>query len=316
MNPSYLRCPECGADGSLSSASGEERPVLVCNACAARYPLRDGRPVLIAASNPLFDRSLYERPTQGGIYKPRRLRLPGASVNLSQTRILARMGAALRDAPHARVLIVGSGRQRGEIEHALGVSGDSGVEVICCDVDVTADVDVYCDAHALPFKAEYFDAVVTTAVLEHVLYPEQVAGEIARVTRVGGLLYSELPFLQSVHEGAYDFTRYTLSGHRRLFNDFDSLESGMVAGPGTALVWSLEHFAASLFGRGLLSKAARAGTRLLFFWIKYFDHLLARSPTAMDSASCTFVFGRRRKGKVPDADIVAGYRGGRDISHV
>jgi hypothetical protein len=36
----------------------------------------------------------------------------------------------------------------------------------------------------------------------------------------------------------------------------------------------------------------------------------------MDSASCTFVFGRRRKGKVADADIIAGYRGGRDISHV
>jgi hypothetical protein len=31
--------------------------------------------------------------------------------------------------------------------------------------------------------------------------------------------------MQQVHEGAYDFTRYTLSGHRRLFNGFTETSS-------------------------------------------------------------------------------------------
>jgi len=311
-----LRCPACGKEGVLGQEAGPGSPALVCGACAERFPLRAGHPVLIPADNELFDRSAYERPGAAGIYRRRLLRLPGASVNLSQRRVLAGMGRALAAAGARRILIVGAGRQRHDIERDLGLPADAGVEILCCDVDVTADVDVYCDAHRLPFRDGHFDAVITTAVLEHVLYPEQVAGEIGRVTRVGGLLYSELPFLQSVHEGAYDFTRYTLSGHRRLFNAFDAVESGMVAGPGTALVWSLEHFAASLFGRGMPSKAARAGARLLFFWLKYFDYLLARSPTAMDSASCTYFYGRRRAGKVRDADIVAAYNGGLDIRHV
>jgi len=60
--------------------------------------------------------------------------------------------------------------------------------------------------------------VVTTAMIEHVLYPEEVGAEICRILKVGGLLYSELPFIQPVHEGAYDFTKYTLFGHRHLFN--------------------------------------------------------------------------------------------------
>jgi len=57
-----------------------------------------------------------------------------------------------------------------------------------------------------------FDAVWIQAVLEHVLDPVRVVAEIHRVLRPGGLVYSEIPFMQEVHEGAYDFTRFRLSG--------------------------------------------------------------------------------------------------------
>ena len=47
-----------------------------------------------------------------------------------------------------------------------------------------------------------------------------------------GLVYAETPFLQQVHGGPYDFTRFTHLGHRRLFRKFIELESGATAGAG------------------------------------------------------------------------------------
>jgi len=317
MDCEAFRCPECLASGSLTCQESASSLAIRCDACGAQYPSREGRPVLIAPSNALFDRNSYLDPAGNGIYtRRRRWCLPSPSVNLSQTRILQEMGRRLRDLPGPTVLIVGSGRQRDLIARALMVSGSKNVELICTDVDVSADVDLYCDAHRLPFASGIFDGVITTAVLEHVLYPETVAGEIMRVIKLGGLLYSELPFLQQVHEGAYDFTRYTLSGHRRLFNGFREIEAGTVAGPGTVLVWALEHFAASLWGGKRLGLAARALTRVAFFWLKYVDKLLGSNPSAIDSASCTFIFGERIHGSVPDGDIIKAYRGTRSIKHV
>jgi SAM-dependent methyltransferase len=54
---------------------------------------------------------------------------------------------------------------------------------------------------------------ISIPLLEHVMDPGRVMREIVRVTEPGGLLYSEVPFMQQVHEGAHDFERFTLSGH-------------------------------------------------------------------------------------------------------
>ena len=182
-------------------------------------------------------------------------------------------------------------------------------------IDVSADVDVFCDGHDLPFVDGAFDAVVTTAVLEHVLYPERVAAEITRVLKEGGLLYSELPFMQQVHEGAYDFTRYTMSGHRRLFNHISEIDSGMVAGPGTALVWALENFMLAFVVRPPLRRVTKAISRLAFAWIKYFDLLLEGNPAAMDAASCTYLLGSKIEGRIPDSDIISRYVGAKQLRH-
>lgn len=157
---------------------------------------------------------------------------------------------------------------------------------------------------------------MTTAVLEHVLYPEQVGAEIARVLKAGGLLYSELPFMQQVHEGAYDFTRFTLSGHRRLFNQFSEIDVGMVAGPATALVWALENLALALVSRAPLRKLTKVGVRFALGWIKYLDHFLAKRPEAMDGASCTYFLGAKAQERVPDSEIIARYVGAKALRHV
>jgi uncharacterized protein YbaR (Trm112 family)/SAM-dependent methyltransferase len=308
-----LQCPDCKR-GRLKPESKEQ---LVCDACGLAYPIVDGKPVLLSHGNSLFKHTDYRfeslKPQQrkrSGLYKL----IPEASVNLSRQRILrALKPRLLQRCGESLVLVVGGGQQREELDKLL--EPDEHIRVVYSDIDTSANIDLFCDGHELPFAAASFDAVITTAVLEHVIYPETVAGEITRVVKPAGYLYSELPFMQQVHEGAYDFTRYTLSGHRRLFNGFEEIESGLVAGPGTALVWSIENYFLS-FSRGTLTrKLIKTLSRLLFSWLKYTDYYLADKPQAMDSASCTYLFATRAAAVRSDAEIIAAYVGAKQMSH-
>lgn len=304
---SLLRCPRCHA---AALAAREE--ALHCEACGADYPISHGRPVLFRPDNDVFTAADYLRPPQPPARRPRLARfVPDPSVNLSAASVVPKLGRLLP--PDALVLVVGAGGQREWVDPLLSGGGR---RVIYCDVDVRATVDLFCDGHDLPFRDAGFDAVLTTAVLEHVLDPERVAAEIARVTRPGGYLYSELPFMQQVHEGAYDFTRYTLSGHRRLFRWFEEVEAGMVAGPGTVLAWSLENFLLAFARRPRTRALTKAGSRLAFGWLAKVDRLLQHRPEAMDGASCTYLLGRRVDTPRADKAIVDGYVGAKHLSHV
>jgi hypothetical protein len=59
--------------------------------------------------------------------------------------------------------------------------------------------------HQIPMADASVDGVIIQAVLEHVLEPAAVA-EIDRVLKPRKIVYAGTPFLQQVHEGAYDFT--------------------------------------------------------------------------------------------------------------
>lgn len=115
------------------------------------------------------------------------------------------------EAERPRILVIGGGA-RGSGADAL--YGDNSVELIGTDIYASTNTAIVADGHKLPFIDSSFDGVWIQAVLEHVLDPPVVVGEIYRVLRPGGMVYADTPFMQQVHEGAYDFTRYTLSGHR------------------------------------------------------------------------------------------------------
>jgi SAM-dependent methyltransferase len=302
-----LRCPDCRAGGVTAGTDS-----LVCASCRARYPVWSGRPVLLRTDNRVFDRAAYsgvppvERPSWLAQV------IPSPSVNLASDRVMAELRRLLGSGD-ASILVVGGGRQRAWLDQRFRSA--TNLRLVYSDIDTGADVDLFCDAHDLPFADGVFDAVITTAVLEHVLYPERVAQEIARVVRIGGYLYSELPFMQQVHEGAYDFTRYTLSGHRRLFRDFEEVESGLVAGPATALVWAIETLALALSPASLPRAVPKAVVRIGFGWLKHLDRLIAGRPAAMDGASCTYFLGRRSALPVPDPAIIEGYVGAAYLRH-
>lgn len=307
-----LRCPSCQ---SSKLSVNEDASDMDCLSCGSRYPISYGRPVLLQPDNDVFCLQDYSLTKSSSTHKVRIWKkiIPDPSVNLASQRLLSEVRKLLEIKAAALVLVVGCGCQRQWLDHRLGSS--SSIQIVYTDIDIAADVDLFCDGHDLPFVDDVFDAVVTTAVLEHVMYPERVAAEIIRVLKVGGLLYSELPFMQQVHEGAYDFTRYTMSGHRRLFNRISEIESGMVAGPGTVLVWSIEHFVIAFIGRSRLRNIAKAIIRIFFGWFKYFDLLLVNKPAALDGASCTYLLGIKSDDHVPDSEIIERYSGAQTLRH-
>ena len=157
-----------------------------------------------------------------------------------------------------RILVIGGGTVGAGLEELYA---DPTVDLICFDIYASPAVQFIADGHAIPLADGSVDGVVVQAVLEHVLEPTMVAKEIHRVLRSGGIVYADTPFLLPVHEGPYDFTRFTDSGHRYLFRSFERIDSGSIAGAGTALRWSIGYFVRALTRSSKLGSIAAA----LFF---------------------------------------------------
>jgi hypothetical protein len=90
---------------------------------------------------------------------------------------------------------------------------------------------------------------------------------------MNGLVFSAIPFMQQVHMGRFDFNRYTLLGHRWLFNMFALKELGKTSGSGSALLWSISSFLESFSELSIYRFTVKFFVRTFLFWIKYFDFL-------------------------------------------
>ena len=210
-------------------------------------------------------------------------------------------------AQRPRVLIVGGSIEGVGIRQILD---DPTLELVETDVTFGPRTMLICDAHDLPFSDASFDGVIIQAVLEHVADPQRCVAEIYRVLVESGVVIAETPFMQGVHMGPYDFTRFTHLGHRRLFRRFEEIASAPVAGPGMALAWAYRGFLMSF----VKSRAGRAIVRRIAaysaFWLKYLDPYLIRKPGAYDAAAGFSFLGRKRDGyELSDRDLLKQYRG-------
>jgi len=270
------------------------------------YDVVDGIPILLAGERSVFDTGAAEAVVARES-APRRIRAHvrrGLTGNGVSGQKLARLVALLRPSPLAngarsRVLVVGGGILGFGME---ALAGCPWIDLVETDVYVGPRTHLVCDAHDLPFADRAFHAVVVQAVLEHVVDPARVLAEIHRVLADDGLVYSEVPFMQQVHEGAHDFTRWTLTGHRRLLRDFSEIEAGPLGGTGEALAWSARYFLLSLTGdsrtaRRLVSLLTTATTLPL----RWLDRIVRDRPATVDGASGTYFLGRRRD--VPRSDV-------------
>lgn len=66
-----------------------------------------------------------------------------------------------------------------------------------------AGADMLVDAHRLPLADGVFDMVISTAVFEHLYQPFVAMGEIARVTKAGGMFVGSASFWEAWHGSSY-----------------------------------------------------------------------------------------------------------------
>lgn len=272
------------------------------------YASVDGTPILIDFDHSVIDREQLLQTKGASSVERRRYASIGAGIKklLSPPKKATRANVdwlvkELESENDPIVLVVGGGTVGQGMEPLYD---HPSIRVIAFDIYRTERTQFLADAHALPLADATVDAVVIQAVLEHVLHPETVASEIWRVLKPDGLVYAETPFMQQVHEGAYDFTRFTESGHRYLFRRFDMIRSGTTAGPGTQLVWALDYFARSLFRSRIAGKAVKAG----FFWLQWLDGAIP-DEFASDAASGVYFIGRKSEAEVSPREIIDFYRG-------
>ena len=200
------------------------------------------------------------------------------------------------------ILIIGSG----EIGNgAEALFNDKKLNTIGTDVYLSDNVDYVSDAHYLPFKSKSFDGVWIQAVLEHVLDPQQVVSEIYRVLRDDGYVYAETPFMQQVHEGAYDFTRFTLIGHRYLFKSFKQVKMGGNKGAGVALAWSIKYFFWAFFRSRFLGTILSLPFTII---LRFLDNFIS-SDSLYDSSSGVYFLGKKAQIKLSKRDLISLYKG-------
>ena len=183
------------------------------------------------------------------------------------------------------------------------------IELVESDVAFGPRTTLICDAHNIPFEDNSFDGVIVQAVLEHVVDPWQCVEEIHRVLKEGALVYAETPFMQQVHGGRYDFTRFTHLGHRRLFRKFEEVDSGAVCGPAMALAWSCKYFLSSFTTSPFLRRLIGTFVRFTTFFLSYLDYLLIDKPGTLDAASAYYFMGRKSNGVLSDRDLIRLYKG-------
>jgi SAM-dependent methyltransferase len=304
---SLLVCPVCG------SPLGGPVEALGCtsNDCRRVYPTvgSNSTPILIDSDASIVDvKTLLKTGAVSQVSREVGGRLSRLVTRITVHRnkiaeqFVQRLAADLTaetKGRRPRLLIVGGGAVGNGIE---SLYTDPNLDLLAFDIYASEQCQFVADAHQIPLLHDTVDGVLIQAVLEHVLNPQAVVDEIHRVLRPGGLVYADTPFMQQVHEGPYDFGRFTESGHRYLFRRFEMRSSGVTGGLGTQLHWSLLYF-----GRGIHRWVGHAFW-IGFSWLHLLDRLLDPK-AAVDGASGVFFYGHASTTSISPQEIVEHYSG-------
>lgn len=300
-------CPYCGAGLKYHNGCIDCKNHL----CQKSFPVINGVPVIINEDKSVFKSTDFQLKRKTyfsynaenlGFMEGLKKRLPSISHNLAAKRSFSKLEKLLTsDLTISKILIIGAGISGEGIKIILD---NKSFIIVESDVAFGPRTSIIADAHCLPFIDEVFDAVICQAVLEHVVDPTSCIAEMHRVLRRGGFVYSETPFMQQVHGGKYDFTRFTYRGHRGVFRDFEEIDSGMTAGPAMAFAWSWLYLLQS-FAIGRVSKMILKIIGIFSaFPIKYLDYLLLKLPNAKDSASGFYFLGIKSGKKISNKEII------------
>tara|TARA_B100000963_G_scaffold320730_1_gene303480 strand:- start:2793 stop:3719 length:927 start_codon:yes stop_codon:yes gene_type:complete len=304
LNNIEFICPICKT-GSIKI----ERDFANCKNknCKSRFSLINGKPVLIDFNKSVIRKERFKE-NSGKSEVPRedyKFIIKIKRILFGNGRVTKKNLEYLEDHFHnkndLKILIVGGGTIGSGMNNFNKVFKKN---ILAFDIYTSSNIHFIADAHNIPIKNKSFDLIILQAVLEHVLNPYKVVDECRRLLKDDGLVYAETPFMQQVHEGAYDFIRFTDSGHRYLFKNFSILKSGPVAGVGTSLLWSISYFFGSLFRSVLVKKV----TRIFFFWLRYFDFLVPNNQN-IDGASGVYFIGKISNETLNEKEIINYYNG-------
>ncbi len=129
-----------------------------------------------------------------------------------------------------RILEIGSREVTGESEARQRMSKGCYVGF---DIYPGKNVDVVGDVHQLSSyfrEDERFDIIYSSACFEHFAMPWLAAVEIAKMLKVGGIVFVETHFSYRAHERPWNFFQFSDMGLRVLFSaalGFECIEAGM-----------------------------------------------------------------------------------------
>jgi len=288
-----LACPLC-----LTSLTPSKN-VYACSSCGSSYSSHGVTPILLDPQHPVLSRFYYDNVT-GPFFKKqssspeRRFRIPSwlaPSITRSfksRYNYIRLVQYLTSVQPFSTVLIVGGSVVGNGVDVLYATPA---IKVVSVDIDYFSTVDVIADAHNLPFKTNFFDAIIYQAVLEHVIDSRRGVSEACRVMRPQGLIYSEIPFMQQVHNKPYNFSRYTLVGHACHLRSFQPLACGTVVGPASTFAWSFLYLLMSLGCDKKSSAYLGILANFLAFPITFLDFWLNGRHLSADSAGGTFFLG-------------------------
>jgi len=135
----------------------------------------------------------------------------------------------LGNKPGMRILEIGS-REVCGLSHAR--KAFSNAEYVGFDFYPGDNVDVVGDAHKLSsyFNDQKFDLIYTSACFEHFAMPWIVSVEMAKLLKVGGLVFVETHFSYSSHERPWHFFQFSDMALKTLFSPamgIECVEAGM-----------------------------------------------------------------------------------------
>lgn len=307
-----LRCPVCKDKVEIV------KDQLTCNNidCGASFPIINNVPILINDKESLFsikDYMSHSRTTinTNKIHWFKRFHhklIPHIGLNLSAKKNYKRFTEALTTSLSGQpnVLVLGGSELGAGVE---SITSDTSVNLVETDVSFGSRTSIICDAHDIPFEKETFDGVAIQAVLEHVIDPYRCVEEIYRVLKPQGIVYAETPFMQQVHMGKFDFTRFTHLGHRRLFRHFMEIDSGVSGGVGMALAWSYKYFLLSFSKTHYIRSLIADFAHFTSFYLKYLDYFLVKNPGSYDAASGYYFIGKKVDQVLTDKELIMQYKG-------
>lgn len=302
-----LICPKC----RKQLLESDNEFLCLLETCGAKFPIVNGVPVIIDDEESIFSiddvikHNTYFpiKSRKSKLYETLISLIPNITSNTASRRVLRRFYDILKNdtLTPPQILIVGS------YLGAPGINKLLDFKITNIDVSFVPGVSVICDLHRLPFENETFDGVVIQNVLEHVIDPMGCVANIYRVLKKDGIVFSETPFMQQVHAGKYDFTRFTLRGHRRLYRNFEEIECGWVAGPGSVLAWSTHYFFLSFCHSKWAIRLVKILSGFCLFFLKWFDYLLPNTVSVSDGASSVYFLGRKSPTCLSDKELLKTY---------